>query len=53
MTDDERKNVARDFREAVNMAPAELKSWLESEESKSVGWGTLSREVSRVSLESL
>ena len=30
--------VYRDFGRAVNMAPAELEDWLESEESKRVGW---------------
>ncbi|MCQ8242320.1 DUF3140 domain-containing protein [Rhizosaccharibacter radicis] len=30
--------IARDFREAVNMTPAALEKWLDSEESKSVGF---------------
>jgi len=30
--------VGRDFARAVNMAPAELREWLESEESRKVGW---------------
>lgn len=30
--------VAKDFHEAVNMQPAELEKWLETDESRSVGW---------------
>jgi hypothetical protein len=30
--------IYRNFRAAVNMAPAELERWLESEESRRVGW---------------
>ena len=37
MNDEERKNLRQDFREAVNMSPSELESWLDTEESKSVG----------------
>lgn len=37
MDEDERKSIAKDFAEAVNMTPAKLESWLETEESKSVG----------------
>ena len=37
MDDDKKKQVYDDFQEAVNMAPAELEDWLETEESKSVG----------------
>jgi hypothetical protein len=33
----EAHDVRRDFEEAVNMAPAELEEWLETEESRSVG----------------
>lgn len=30
--------IARDFAEAVNMEPAELERWLDTDESRSVGW---------------
>lgn len=33
-----RDEIWRRFGEAVNMAPAELEDWLESEESRKVGW---------------
>ncbi|MFV2101159.1 DUF3140 domain-containing protein [Micromonospora sp. LOL_024] len=36
-TDDDQQTY-REFTEAVNMKPAELAAWLESEESKRVGW---------------
>ena len=35
--EDARKKVRKDFRDAVNMSPAELESWLDTEESRSVG----------------
>ena len=38
MTDDDRQQIERDFAEAVNMAPAELERWLDTEDSKRVGW---------------
>jgi hypothetical protein len=34
----DKDKVNRDFAGAVNMGAAELESWLESEESKRVGW---------------
>ena len=34
----DKDKVCRDFVRAVNMAPAELEAWLESEESRKVGW---------------
>jgi len=34
----DRDKVYRDFRRAVNMAPAELEEWLDTEESRKVGW---------------
>ena len=34
----DRDKIYRDYRAAVNMAPAELEAWLETEESRSVGW---------------
>ncbi|WP_128544052.1 DUF3140 domain-containing protein [Larkinella soli] len=38
MKDEEKDEVFDEFRELVNMTPAELEKWLETEESKSVGW---------------
>ncbi|WP_201837595.1 DUF3140 domain-containing protein [Microvirga zambiensis] len=35
---DDQDKIAKDFQEAVNMAPAELEKWLETDESRSVGW---------------
>ena len=37
MDDEERTEIRKQFREAVNMSPSELSEWLETEESKSVG----------------
>jgi len=34
----DRDEVRRDFEDAVNMTPAELESWLQTDESRSVGW---------------
>lgn len=34
----DRDKVWREFGAAVNMAPAELEDWLETEESRKVGW---------------
>lgn len=36
--DSEHPDIAKDFEEAVNMTPAELQRWLQTEDSKSVGW---------------
>ena len=33
----DRAQIARDFRQAVNMTPAALRKWLDSEASRSVG----------------
>ncbi|MEZ5845001.1 MAG: DUF3140 domain-containing protein [Hyphomicrobiaceae bacterium] len=38
MTEDERKQIRAEFRDAVNMSPAELDDWLDTAESKGVGW---------------
>ncbi|MEH3105897.1 MAG: DUF3140 domain-containing protein [Sphingomonas fennica] len=38
MTDDEKAETWQAFREAVNMAPAELERFLDTEESRRVGW---------------
>ncbi len=35
---DDHDRVWRNFREAVNMAPAEIEAWLETEESRKVGF---------------
>jgi hypothetical protein len=32
-------DVHDEFAEAVNMAPKELEDWLQTDESKAVGWG--------------
>jgi hypothetical protein len=37
MSGTDREAVARDFHHAVNMTPAELERWLETDESRSVG----------------
>lgn len=34
----DRDKVWKEFRDAVNMAPVELAAWLETEESRKVGW---------------
>jgi hypothetical protein len=36
--DDERTEIRKEFRQAVNMTPSELAKWLGTEESKEVGW---------------
>lgn len=36
--DDDREQAWRDFGEAVNMTPAALDEWLDSDDSKRVGW---------------
>ncbi len=38
MTDDEKRAIRKDFETAVNMTPAALARWLETEDSRSVGW---------------
>ncbi|MEQ7873339.1 DUF3140 domain-containing protein [Sphingomonas sp. ASV193] len=35
---DDKADIRKDFGEAVNMGPAELEKWLDSEDSKTVGW---------------
>ncbi len=37
LTDTERQQIARDFHQVVNMPPAILRHWLDSEDSRSVG----------------
>lgn len=36
--DDDHAEIAREFAAVVNMAPAVLERWLETEESRAVGW---------------
>jgi len=38
MADDDREQVWKDFRQAVNRAPTRLEKWLDTKESKHVGW---------------
>ena len=35
---EDREEIAKEFSDAVNMQPAELEKWLDTEESRSVGW---------------
>ena len=35
---DDQAQTYTDFNDAVNMAPAELEKWLETDDSKAVGW---------------
>jgi NOL1/NOP2/fmu family ribosome biogenesis protein len=36
---EQQDDIRREFEDVVNMAPKELERWLETDESKSVGWG--------------
>ena len=36
--DEDHAQIAKDFSAAVNMTPLELERWLETDESRSVGW---------------
>jgi hypothetical protein len=38
MESEEKRDTYEEFQRSVNMAPAELERWLESEDSKAVGW---------------
>lgn len=38
MADDEHAQIYKDFSEAVNMTPAELEKFLDTDESREVGW---------------
>ncbi|GAB3920986.1 DUF3140 domain-containing protein [Larkinella terrae] len=38
MEDNKKKEVFEEFGDLVNMSPSELEKWLETDESKSVGW---------------
>ena len=46
MDDEEKQQTAREFRQVVNMTPATLKKWLDSDESKSVGMKSDGEKVS-------
>ena len=35
---DEQADIRKDFAEAVNMTPSALEKWLDSDDSKAVGW---------------
>ena len=37
LTDDEKRDAREEFKRVVNMTPAKLRTWLEGEESRSVG----------------
>ncbi|MBB4154550.1 hypothetical protein GGQ80_002466 [Sphingomonas jinjuensis] len=36
--DDDHAQIYDDFKEAVNMSPAELEKWLDTDDSRQVGW---------------
>ncbi|KQS36163.1 DUF3140 domain-containing protein [Pedobacter sp. Leaf194] len=38
MDEEQMKQVYTDFKQNVNMSPSELELWLDTKESKSVGW---------------
>ena len=38
MEDTEKREIRSDFAAAVNMTPAELEKWLDTDDSKAVGW---------------
>ena len=38
ISEEEKKIITANFKAAVNMKPAELSKWLETDESKRVGW---------------
>jgi predicted ATP-dependent protease len=38
MTDEDREAAGKAFVEVVNMSPAELEKWLETDDSQAVGW---------------
>ena len=35
---DEQADIRKDFAEAINMTPAALEKWLDSDDSRAVGW---------------
>lgn len=38
MEKEEQEKIYKEFKDSVNMAPAQLEKWLKTETSKSVGW---------------
>lgn len=38
MEEEDRETIHREFRAVVNLPPAELAKWLETDDSKAVGW---------------
>ena len=38
ISDDDHDRIRREFAEAVNMTPADIETWLDSDDSKRVGW---------------
>jgi hypothetical protein len=38
MTEEDTRQIRKDFDAAVNMSPRELEKWLETKESRDVGW---------------
>ena len=38
MTEDDKKKIRADFKKAVNMTPSEIAQWLETDESRRVGY---------------
>jgi hypothetical protein len=38
VTSDQQAGIRKDFAEAINMTPAELETWLDTDDSKRVGW---------------
>ena len=46
MTEPEKADIAREFKQVVNMTPAVLRKWLDSDESKSVGMTSGGEKVS-------
>ena len=39
MKEEEKEDIYKEFKEQVNMTPDALKKWLQTEDSKKVGWG--------------
>ena len=38
MTEDDKRRIRADFRQAANMPPAAIEKWLATDDSKRVGW---------------
>lgn len=48
MADDDHAKIAREFGEVVNMTPAALEKWLQSDDSRNVGTGVGHDEGERI-----